>query len=117
MAPSVARSAPRATVFSRNSDANVSEYHTKYGIYKPNCGLENIHMSFGHDGYIAEVMKPYLSDEALYMCAALQEDRFDPNRGVGMSRRRPAVVAVAGALLACALAAGPASAASKPPHR
>lgn len=24
-------------------------------------------MSFGHDGYIAEVMKPYLSDEALYM--------------------------------------------------
>jgi hypothetical protein len=59
------------------------------------------------------------SDEALYTCAALQEDRFDPNRGVGMSRRRrrrrPAVVAVAGALLACALAAGPASAASKPP--
>ena len=53
--------------FSRNSDANVPEYRTKYGIYKPNCGLENIHMSFGHDGYIAEVMKPYLSDEALYM--------------------------------------------------
>ena len=24
-------------------------------------------MSFGHDGYIAEVMKPYLRDEALYM--------------------------------------------------
>jgi len=24
-------------------------------------------MSFGHDGYIAEVMKPYLPDEALYM--------------------------------------------------
>ena len=53
--------------FSRNSDANVPEYQTQYGIYKPNCGLENIHMSFGHDGYIAEVMKPYLSDEALYM--------------------------------------------------
>ena len=53
--------------FNRNSDANVPEYQTQYGIYKPNCGLENIHMSFGHDGYIAEVMKPYLSDEALYM--------------------------------------------------
>jgi inositol oxygenase len=24
-------------------------------------------MSFGHDGYIAEAMKPYLPDEALYM--------------------------------------------------
>ena len=24
-------------------------------------------MSFGHDGYIAKVMKPYLQDEALYM--------------------------------------------------
>ena len=53
--------------FSRNPDASVPEYQTKYGIYQPNCGLENVHMSFGHDGYIAEVMKPYLSDEALYM--------------------------------------------------
>jgi Myo-inositol oxygenase len=35
--------------------------------HKPNCGLENIHLSFGHDGYIAEVMKPYLLDEVLYM--------------------------------------------------
>jgi inositol oxygenase len=24
-------------------------------------------MSFGHDGYIAKVMKPYLRDESLYM--------------------------------------------------
>src|SRR5499427_3866825 len=53
--------------FSGNPDANVAQYQTKYGIYEPNCGLENIHMSFGHDGYIAEVMKSYLSDEALYM--------------------------------------------------
>ncbi len=53
--------------FSRNPDTNVSEFQTKYGIYEPNCGLENVHMSFGHDGYIAEVMRPYLPDEALYM--------------------------------------------------
>jgi len=50
-----------------NPDRNVPEYQTKYGIYEPNCGLENVHMSFGHDGYIAEVMKPYLNIEALYM--------------------------------------------------
>ena len=43
------------------------EYQSKYGIYEPNCGLENVHMSFGHDGYIAKIMKPYLRDEALYM--------------------------------------------------
>jgi inositol oxygenase len=50
-----------------NPDRNVLEYQTKYGIYEPNCGLENVHLSFGHDGYIAEVMKPYLQIEALYM--------------------------------------------------
>ena len=53
--------------FSANPDANNPQYQTKYGIYEPSCGLENVHMSFGHDGYIAEVMKPYLSDDALYM--------------------------------------------------
>jgi inositol oxygenase len=53
--------------FSANPDASNPQYQTKYGIYEPSCGLENVHMSFGHDGYIAEVMKPYLSDEALYM--------------------------------------------------
>jgi inositol oxygenase len=53
--------------FANNPDRNVPEYQTKYGIYEANCGLEKVHMSFGHDGYIAEVMKPYLRDEALYM--------------------------------------------------
>ena len=53
--------------FRNNPDRHVAEYQTKFGIYEPNCGLENVHMSFGHDGYIAEVMKPYLPDEALYM--------------------------------------------------
>jgi inositol oxygenase len=53
--------------FRNNPDRNVTEYQTRFGIYEPNCGLENVHMSFGHDGYIAEVMKPYLPDEALYM--------------------------------------------------
>ena len=53
--------------FQANPDANVPEYQSKYGIYEPNCGLENVHMSFGHDGYIAEVLKPYLPDEALYI--------------------------------------------------
>ena len=53
--------------FAANPDRNVAEYQTKHGIYEPNCGLENVHMSFGHDGYIAEVLKNNLPDEALYM--------------------------------------------------
>lgn len=53
--------------FANNPDRNVPEYQTKYGIYEPNCGLDNLHMSFSHDGYIAKVMEPYLNIEALYM--------------------------------------------------
>jgi inositol oxygenase len=53
--------------FQNNPDRNVPEYQTKFGIYEPNCGLENVHMSFGHDSYINEVVKTYLPDEALYM--------------------------------------------------
>ena len=53
--------------FRKNPDLNIPEYQTTYGIYEPNWGLENVHMSFGHDGYIAKVMQPYLRDESLYM--------------------------------------------------
>jgi inositol oxygenase len=53
--------------FRSNPDIHVPEYQTKYGIYEPNCGLDKVHMSFGHDGYIGEVMKNYLPEEALYM--------------------------------------------------
>ena len=31
--------------FANNPDRNVAQYQTKYGIYEPNCGLENVHMS------------------------------------------------------------------------
>jgi inositol oxygenase len=53
--------------FANNPDRLVPEYQTKNGIYEPNCGLDSLHMSFSHDGYIAEVMKKYLNIEALYM--------------------------------------------------
>ena len=53
--------------FAKNPDRNNKLYQSKYGIYEPNCGLEKLHMSFGHDGYIGEVMKPYLRPESMYM--------------------------------------------------
>lgn len=53
--------------FKANPDYNHPVYSTQNGIYEPNCGLDNVHMSFGHDGYIYEVMKPYLPDSSLAM--------------------------------------------------
>ena len=53
--------------FAGNPDLHHPVYSTQSGIYEPNCGLNNVHMSFGHDGYIYEVMKGYLPIESLYM--------------------------------------------------
>ena len=53
--------------FRENPDCAVPEYQSKHGIYEPHCGLENIHMSWGHDAYIAHVVKDYMPEEALYM--------------------------------------------------
>jgi inositol oxygenase len=53
--------------FATNPDIHNRTYQTKYGIYEPNCGLAKVHMSFGHDGYIGEVMKNYVPEESLYM--------------------------------------------------
>jgi inositol oxygenase len=53
--------------FAANPDINVPEYQTKYGIYEPNCGLDNVNLSWGHDEYIYQVAKPYLPEPALYI--------------------------------------------------
>lgn len=53
--------------FKDNPDYQNPLYQTKYGIYEPNCGLDKVHMSWGHDGYIAHVVKDYMPEPALYM--------------------------------------------------
>ncbi|MGB0125289.1 MAG: inositol oxygenase family protein [Silvibacterium sp.] len=53
--------------FAQNPDIHVPEYQTLYGIYEPNCGLENVHLSWGHDEYIYRVVKNYLPEPAHYM--------------------------------------------------
>jgi inositol oxygenase len=53
--------------FRANPDYQNPLYQTKFGIYEENCGLDRVEMSFGHDGYIYEVMKNYLPLESLYM--------------------------------------------------
>ena len=53
--------------FVANPDSKVPEYQTKYGVYEPNCGLDKVHLSFGHDEYIYEVARKYIPEEAQYM--------------------------------------------------
>jgi inositol oxygenase len=53
--------------FQANPDSQNSHNQTKLGIYEENCGLDKVTMSFGHDGYIYQVMKNYLPLESLYM--------------------------------------------------
>jgi inositol oxygenase len=53
--------------FSANPDRNVPEYQTKFGIYSPRCGLDNVHLSWGHDEYIYYVTRRYLPEPAQYM--------------------------------------------------
>jgi inositol oxygenase len=53
--------------FAANPDSKVPEYQTKFGIYQPNCGLDNIHMSWGHDAYVSKVAEKYLPEPAIYM--------------------------------------------------
>jgi inositol oxygenase len=53
--------------FDANPDATDPRYNTKYGVYEPNCGLRNVHMSWGHDEYLYHIMKAYLPESALYM--------------------------------------------------
>jgi inositol oxygenase len=53
--------------FKDNPDYTNTTYQTKYGIYEPNCGLRNVHLSWGHDEYVYNMMKDYLPEPALYM--------------------------------------------------
>jgi inositol oxygenase len=53
--------------FADNPDSSVSQYQTAQGIYEPGCGLDQVHLSWGHDEYLYHVVKPYLPEPALYM--------------------------------------------------
>jgi inositol oxygenase len=53
--------------FAANPDSQVPAYQTENGIYQPHCGLNNVHLSWGHDEYIYTVTRNYLPEEAQYM--------------------------------------------------
>ncbi|KAJ7478388.1 DUF706-domain-containing protein [Mycena latifolia] len=55
--------------FAGNPDSKDAVYSTEYGVYQPNCGLDNVMLSWGHDEYLYHIMKTQssLPDEALAM--------------------------------------------------
>ncbi|KAF4101141.1 hypothetical protein G5714_017573 [Onychostoma macrolepis] len=58
----------RNSTFEGNPDGRT--LHSKFGIYEPQCGLDNVLMSWGHDEYLYRVMKfnkCTIPEEGLYM--------------------------------------------------
>jgi len=55
--------------FDGNPDSRDPIYSTKYGVYEPRCGLDNVMLSWGHDEYLYHVLKNQCSlpEEGLYM--------------------------------------------------
>ena len=51
----------------QNPDSSVPDYQTHNGIYTEGCGLDNVHLSWGHDEYLYQVVKECLPAPALYM--------------------------------------------------
>jgi inositol oxygenase len=53
--------------FAENPDSHVPTYQTHCGVYEEGCGLDSVHLSWGHDEYLYQVVKDYLSEPALAM--------------------------------------------------
>ncbi len=53
--------------FADNPDSQNPGYQTRCGIYQEGCGLDDVHLSWGHDEYLYQVVKNYLPEEGLYM--------------------------------------------------
>jgi inositol oxygenase len=53
--------------FADNPDSQVPEYQTPCGIYAEGGGLDDVHLSWGHDEYLYHVVRDYLPEEGLAM--------------------------------------------------
>jgi len=73
------------SAFAANPDSADPRYNTEFGIYSRGCGLDSVHMSWGHDEYMYQVLVNSgctLPLEALYIVrfhsfyALHREDRY-----------------------------------------
>ena len=53
--------------FHDNPDSSEPRFQSKVGVYSEGCGLDQVHLSWGHDEYLYHVVKDHLPTEALYM--------------------------------------------------
>lgn len=53
--------------FENNPDFKKDNLQTELGIYERGCGLDRVHLSWGHDEYLYHVVKDYMPLSALYM--------------------------------------------------
>src|SRR5437762_2901532 len=53
--------------FADNPDSREPRYQTRLGVYEEGRGLDQVHISWGHDEYLYQVVKDYLPEEARYM--------------------------------------------------
>ncbi|MBU3737574.1 MAG: inositol oxygenase [Rhodoferax sp.] len=53
--------------FAANPDSADPRYNTEQGVYQPHCGLDRVHMSWGHDEYLYHLLKDCLPQAGLYM--------------------------------------------------
>lgn len=56
-----------AEFFADNPDGEVPRYRSHLGIYEEGCGLDKVHLSWGHDEYLHAVTRDYLPEPAQYM--------------------------------------------------
>ncbi|MGE3780714.1 MAG: inositol oxygenase family protein, partial [Pirellulaceae bacterium] len=53
--------------FAENPDSFDPRLQPLTGIYEEGCGLRNVHLSWGHDEYLYQIVKDHLPEPALYM--------------------------------------------------
>lgn len=53
--------------FADNEDVKESRFQSRLGVYSEGCGLDKVHLSWGHDEYLYHIAKDHLPTEALYM--------------------------------------------------
>ena len=53
--------------FAANPDSKVPEFQTECGIYQPRCGLDKVHLSWGHDEYVYLATRNFMPEPAQYM--------------------------------------------------
>jgi inositol oxygenase len=56
-----------ADLFEANPDLGDPARSSRLGIYREGCGLDRVHLAWGHDEYLHQVLRHHLPEQALYV--------------------------------------------------